>query len=52
MPRLNTIESCYLDTYRRYQKNNDKMENTFDDVDLLKKVVTDHSVKFQKLALA
>lgn len=52
LPRLNTIESCYLDTYRRYQKSNDKMEVAFDDIDLLKKVVSDHSVKLQKLALA
>lgn len=50
LPRLNTIESCYLDTYRRYQKNNDKMEIAFDDIDLLKKIATDHSLKLQKLA--
>ena len=50
LPRLNTIESCYLDTYNRYQKNSDKMEAVYDDVGLLKKVVTDHSEKLQKLA--
>lgn len=50
LPRLNTIESCYTDTYHRYQKNCDKMEAVFDDVDLLKKVVADHSEKLQKLA--
>lgn len=37
LPRLNTIESCYLDTFKRYQKNADKMEIVYDDVDLLKK---------------
>lgn len=50
LPRLNTIESCYLDTYRRYQQNNDKMETAFDDIALLKNVVADHSEKLQKLA--
>lgn len=50
MPRLNTIESCYTDTYRRYQKNNDKMEAVFDDVDLLKRIAINHSEKLQKLA--
>lgn len=50
LPRLNTIESCYLDTYKRYQKNADKMEIVYEDVDLLKKVVAEHSEKFQKLA--
>ena len=50
LPRLNTIESCYLDTFKRYQKNADKMEIVYDDVDLLKKVVAEHSEKLQKLA--
>lgn len=50
LPRLNTIESCYLDTFKRYQKNADKMEIVYNDVDLLKKVAADHSEKLQKLA--
>lgn len=50
LPRLNTIESCYLDTFNRYQKNADKMEIVYEDVDLLKKVAVDHSEKLQKLA--
>lgn len=50
LPRLNTIESCYTDTYRRYQKDCDKMETAFQDIDLLKKVAIDHSEKLQKLA--
>lgn len=50
LPRLNTIESCYTDTYRRYQRNNDKMETAFDDIDLLKKIVVDHGERLQKLA--
>ena len=50
LPRLDTIESCYLDTFNRYQKNADKMELVYDDVDLLKKVAADHSEKLQRLA--
>ena len=50
LPRLNTIESCYTDTYRHYQKDCDKMETAFQDIDLLKKVAIDHSEKLQKLA--
>ncbi len=49
-PRLNTIESCYTDTYNRYKDHADKMEAAFVDIDLLKKVVSEHSEKLQKLA--
>lgn len=49
-PRLNTIESCYTDTYNRYKDYADKMEAAFVDIDLLKKVVSEHSEKLQKLA--
>lgn len=50
MPRLNTIESCYTDTFYRYKTYADKMDTVFEDVDLLKNTVTDHSQKLQKLA--
>lgn len=49
LPRLNTIESCYTDTYDRYKNHSDKMEEVFSDVDLLKKVVSEHSEKLQKI---
>ena len=50
IPRLNTIESCYTDTYNRYRDYADKMDAAFADIELLKKVVTEHSEKLQKLA--
>ncbi|MCM1258216.1 MAG: hypothetical protein NC307_10230 [Roseburia sp.] len=50
LPRLNTIESCYTDTYHRYKDNADKMESTYSDVELLKRVVSEHSERLQKLA--
>lgn len=50
LPRLNTIESCYTDTYNRYKDYSDKMDAAFVDIELLKTVVTEHSEKLQKLA--
>ena len=49
IPRLNTIESCYTDTYNRYKDYADKMEAAFADIELLKKVVSEHSEKLQKI---
>lgn len=50
VPRLNTIEACYTDTYDRYKKDAERMEKAFDDIDILKKVVAEHSEKLQELA--
>ena len=50
LPRLNTIESCYTDTYRRYRDDADQMEAVSADVDIMKKVIAEHSQKLQKLA--
>ena len=50
LPRLVTIESCYTETYKRYRDNNERIESFFEDVDLLKKVVTEHSTKLQMIS--
>ena len=50
LPRLNTIESCYTDTYERYKKGVDRMEATFVDTELLKRVVSEHSEKLKKIS--
>ncbi|MDE6056329.1 MAG: hypothetical protein K2G55_21795, partial [Lachnospiraceae bacterium] len=50
MPRLNTIESCYTDTFNRYKDYTDRMEATFADTELLKKVVSEHSESIRRLA--
>ena len=47
-PRLNTIESCYTETYNRYKDYADKMEAAFEDIEILKKVVSEHSEKLEK----
>ena len=49
IPRLNTIEACYIETYNRYKDYVDKMDATFSDVELLKKVVEEHSKILQKI---
>ena len=36
VPRLNTIESCYTDTYNRYKDYAEKMEAAFADVEIMK----------------
>lgn len=50
LPRLNTIEACYTDTYNRYKNSVDKMQEAFEDISLLKKVVAEHSVKLQMMS--
>lgn len=49
-PRLQNIESCYTDTYERYKDYSDMMDAAFEDIKLLKKVVSEHSEKLQQLA--
>lgn len=50
IPRLNTIETCYTSTYNRYKDYADKMESAFADIELMKKVIADHSEKLQKIS--
>ena len=50
LPRLNTIESCYTSTYDRYKDSVDDYEIIKQDISIIKKVVTEHSEKLQKLA--
>ena len=52
MPRLNEIEVCYTSTYDRYKEHADRMERTYDDVAVLKQVVTSHSEKLQRAGIA
>ena len=50
VPQLDNITSCYTDTYDRYKDHSDRMEAVFDDVELLKKVVSEHSQKLQNIS--
>ena len=49
-PRLNTIESCYTETYDRYKDYADKMEAAFEDIEIMKKVIAEHSEKLKKIS--
>ena len=49
LPRLNTIEACYTETFKRYKENADKMEAAFEDIAILKETVAEHSEQIQKL---
>lgn len=50
IPRLNTIESCYTSTYDRYKDSVEDYEALKQDMEIMKKVITEHSEKLQKLA--
>lgn len=50
LPRLNTIESCYMDTFNRYKDSADQMSALVEDVAMLKKVVAEHSEKLQAIS--
>lgn len=50
IPRLNTIESCYTSTYERYKDTSYKMDALIADMDILKKVVTEHSSMLQRIS--
>lgn len=50
LPRLQNIETCYLDTFKRYQNRADQVETIQKDVDILNKVVAEHSLKLQHIS--
>ena len=49
-PRLNSIESCYTDTFNRYKDSVEKYDSMLMDISILKKVVSEHSEKLQKIS--
>jgi hypothetical protein len=50
LSRLQNIEVCYTSTFKRYQSGTEQIEAMQDDIDIIKKVVAEHSIKLQKLA--
>lgn len=50
IPRLQNIESCYTSTYDRYKNYADKMQSAFDDIEIIKKVLAEHSEKLQRIS--
>lgn len=49
LPRLQNIETCYTSTYRRYASGIEEMEALRADMEIVKKVVAEHSEKLQKI---
>lgn len=49
-PRLQNIEACYTSTYDRYKNSVEGYETMQADIDIMKKVIAEHSEKLQKLA--
>ncbi len=50
IPRLQNIESCYVDTSKRFYMELGQMEDLKQDVEVLKKVVAEHSERLQKIS--
>ncbi len=50
LPRLNTIEACYTSTFDRYKDSVEDYEAMKQDISIIKRVVTEHSEKLQKMA--
>lgn len=50
LPQLQNIGACYTSTYERYQNNSDKIEAVFEDIELVKNVLMEHSEKLQKIS--
>lgn len=50
LPRLQNIESCYTSTYKRYQSGANQIEAMQMDIEVMKKVIAEHSEKIPKLA--
>ena len=49
IPRLSHIEQCYIDTFERYQKGIDKLDDMQRDIDVIKITVTGHSEELNKI---
>lgn len=48
IPRLSTIESCYLDTFQRYKERTEQFDQMTEDIGVLKSVVSDHSENWKE----
>ncbi len=49
IPRLNTIEECYIDTSKRYLERTEQIDVMRSDIDVLQNVVMDHSKKLNDI---
>ena len=49
LPRLQNIESCYVDTYRRYVVKMEEMDSLKLDMDVVKDVLKEHRGKLEAM---
>ena len=49
LPHLQNIESCYTSTYTRYKNGIERLEAMQADIDIMKKVISEHSEKLQRI---
>lgn len=49
IPRLDTIEKCYLDTFQRYKERTEQFDRMTEDIKVIKSVVSDHSTRLNKI---
>ena len=49
IPRLSTIESCYLDTFQRYKERTEQFDKMASNIEVLNSVVAEHSRKLEKI---
>ena len=50
VPRLNTIESCYVYTYERYSQGINQLESIQSDILVMKDVIMKHSTQLAKIS--
>ena len=50
IPKFNEITSCYLSTYKRYEKDADLIEQMCTDIQIIKLAVQSHSEHLQKIS--
>ena len=51
LPRISTIEKCYLDTFQRYKEYTEQFVQMSEDIKVLKTVVSDHSRRLNKISV-
>ena len=49
-PPLNNIQACYTSTFDRYKDSDEDYEAMKQDISIMKRVITEHSEKLNKLA--
>lgn len=51
IPRLNTIEACYLDAAKKFAKKAEKIDAMSEDIKTLQIVVAEHSQKLNRISV-